>query len=242
MKPNRWRLFMALVAAPAILLSGPTASSEPVDDPDNGQFVPQYEEATSPDAIRGRDLAVKFQDLDILAHNAGLVYHLPYDIPIIGKECGDENAYWDPAAKTITMCYEYFLVADKFAVENSAGDEARYIGLYSAVVDMAFFHETGHMAIDLYDLPATGREEDNADQVAALVLLTDPTGQGAEEIQNAAAFWYSVSTDPASLGAESFADEHSLEQVRAYNLDCWLYGSDPAPYIDLVEPVGPLPK
>jgi hypothetical protein len=43
----------------------------------------------------------------------------------------------------------------------------------------------------------------------------------------AADFWFDISDDPSSFDARSFADEHSLSQVRAYNLECWAYGSQP---------------
>ena len=43
------------------------------------------------------------------------------------------------------------------------------------------------------------------------------------------------------LEKEAFADVHTLDQARAYNFECWIYGSDPKANADIVEN-GSLPE
>lgn len=102
------------------------------------------------------------------------------------------------------------------------------------------------MLIDIYDLPTTGREEDVADQLAAFELLS-PNDDGkvdADYVQAArdTAREYNVlSAEGGELEKEAFADVHTLNQARAYNFECWIYGSDPKANADLVED-GSLPE
>ena len=42
---------------------------------------------------------------------------------------------------------------------------------------MTAFHEAGHALIGEFDLPAVGREEDVADQFAAIVIVAHPNFQ-----------------------------------------------------------------
>lgn len=117
---------------------------------------------------------------------------------------------------------------------------------FDGVTRMLTFHGSGHMAIDLYSLPITGREADSADQLGALLRLTTPGLDGVAGVAAAADFWFDVSTDPASLTPESvtaqsvFAVSHSLDEVRGCNLLCWDYGALPESLGVLgAEPGGP---
>jgi len=102
----------------------------------------------------------------------------------------------------------------------------------------AFYHELGHMAIDIYELPVTGREEDVADQLSAYWLLEPVDGQVNADYVEAAkdtADWYNLaSAAPEDLDESSFSDEHTLDQSRAYNFECWIYGSDTQANADIV--------
>ncbi|WP_084508792.1 DUF4344 domain-containing metallopeptidase [Nocardia pseudovaccinii] len=203
---------------------------------DTGKFVPKYERAMASDlAKEGKQAIQDNKVLEELTDALGAMYKLPKDIPVIAKECGEFNAYWDPKNQSLTLCYEMFAVAERYAKLQAAepantnvmGTTDIFNLYFDGVTRMITFHESAHMAINLYSLPATGREEDSADQLGALVLLTIPGRLGAGSVAAASDFWMDISDDPASLDARSFADEHSLNQVRAYNLVCWSYGSQP---------------
>ena len=98
-------------------------------------------------------------------------------------------------------------------------------------------HEVGHALVDVLDLPITGREEDVADQLAVYVLVRG----GEKGAQAAVAGVSALQPSSNEFDATALADEHSLGPVRLYNVMCWIYGSDPVKYSQLVEG-GSLPE
>lgn len=200
---------------------------------DSGQMIVVYEDADTPEAIRGRKLMEETGLLDALAQTTNDWFVLPYDIPLVGAQCGEANDFWSPDEKTMTLCYE--------DVDNSLqlfSDDPDPEAAARRIAVGAFYHELGHMTIDIYDLPATGREEDVADQLAAYWLLEPVDGEvDADNLQAAkdTATWYDLaSAAPADLDEANFSDEHTLDQARAYNFQCWIYGSNPQANADIV--------
>jgi hypothetical protein len=206
------------------------------DASDAGKMIVAYDDAQSPEAINGRELMQKNQLLEDLAADINQTLKLPNDIPLHGSQCDQANAFWDPNAKTITICYEDADLGQR--IFTKAGDpnpdESAINSEYAT-----FYHEVGHMAISVYDLPVTGREEDVADQLAAYILLTpgddgkiDP--ESVQAVKDFARAFGASAAERTELGAEDFADVHSLDQQRVYNLECWIYGSNPEANADLV--------
>jgi hypothetical protein len=213
------------------------------DAPGSGTMTVAYDDAQSPEAINGRKLLQDNHVLEDLAADINQTLKLPYDIPLHGSQCDQANAFWNPNEKTITICYEDADLGQK--IFTKAGDpdpDSSAIGSE----DATFYHETGHMAITVYDLPVTGREEDVADQLAAYILLTpgDSGKVDAESVKAVKDFAraFAASADARTeLGAADFADVHSLDQQRVYNLQCWIYGSNPEANADMVTS-GQLPE
>nr|WP_308197418.1 DUF4344 domain-containing metallopeptidase [Candidatus Mycolicibacterium alkanivorans] len=207
-----------------------------VDDA-GGRMVVTYEDATTPEAKKGRNLMERTHFLDEITQAVTDSFRLPFDVPVVASECGEANDYWDGEEKKLVMCYED--VDESIRVFTESGDPdpedtARRIGIAS------FYHELGHMAIDIYDLPVTGREEDVADQLSAYELLApDDKGDVDADYVRAArdiAREYTVLSDAGGeLEKEAFADVHTLDQARAYNFTCWIYGSDPETNADIVK-------
>ncbi|MEU8896440.1 DUF4344 domain-containing metallopeptidase [Nocardia sp. NPDC048505] len=233
--------FWAAVSSAVVLVAGLSGCVAGRSEAAAGRFVAEYREAGSESAVRGKELATRHRVLERFAEEADSFFILPRDVPIIGRQCDEENAYWDPQEGRIEFCYEFLDSMDRFAAAHDGGSPAERTRLLTAVASMIFYHETGHMAIDLFGLPATGREEDAADQLATLVLLSTPDHSGGADAVAAAEYWWSGAADPADLDSGSFADVHALDAVRGYNLLCWVYGSDPDAYPAIVAPRGPLP-
>jgi Putative metallopeptidase len=229
-------------AAPGSSVAAKGPQDAPVEGA-GGKMTVSYDDAQSPEAINGRKLLQDNQVLEDLAADINQTLKLPYDIPLHGSQCDQANAFWNPNEKTITICYEDADLGQK--IFTKAGDrdpDASAIGSE----DATFYHETGHMAITVYDLPVTGREEDVADQLAAYILLT-PGDNGkvdAESVQAVKNFAraFAASADARTeLGAADMADVHSLDLQRVYNLECWIYGSNPEANADMVSS-GQLPE
>ncbi|MGX9790471.1 DUF4344 domain-containing metallopeptidase [Mycobacterium sp. MMS18-G62] len=221
-----------------------TPDAAPSDQDWPGKMTVTYEDATSPDAVRGRDLIQKDHLLEDLADSIDQTLKLPYDVPLIGKQCDEANAYWSPDDKTVTICYED--AADALDIYTKAGDADPAASAINAEI-ATFYHETGHMVIDLYDLPTTGREEDVADQLSAYLLLTPgPDGkidpQNVQAVKDFAREFQAYSDQKGGeIDEGQLADVHSLDKTRMYNLECWVYGADPTGNADLVKD-GALPQ
>lgn len=150
---------------------------------------------------------------------------LPYDVYLNFDECGEPNAFYDSEAKEITMCYE-FLEEFERAFKQVTKKPAEIDDMSDGTMAFFFFHELGHCLIDVWDLPATGREEDAVDQLAMFVLL-DSTPEGEGMVLSAATFFAVVSEGQGNDDLE-FWDEHSLDQQRFYDMLCLTYGSNPS--------------
>lgn len=208
--------------------------TDPDQDPANGQMVVVYDEADTPEAISGRALMQDTNLLADLADDVNSSFQLPYDIPLNGSQCDEANDFWSPSDQAMTLCYEDVAESLRiFADDPDPQASARRIGVAS------FYHELGHMLIDIYDLPATGREEDVADQLSAFILLTpgedgvvDPDDvQAAKDAAREYRIW---SQEGGAPDDSAFSDVHSLNQARMYNMECWIYGSDPDGNADIV--------
>lgn len=214
------------------------------DDTDaGGQMTVVYEDATSPEAQNGKQLLEDAQILEELAASVNDLLVLPYDIPLKGAQCDDANAFWSPADQAMTICYEYPDMSE--FIFTQAGDADPLDSAMNAVV-ATFYHEMGHMTIDIYELPATGREEDTADQLSAFMLL-QPDDDGnldpdsVQAVVDAAREFDAYSQIGGELDDSAFSDVHSLDATRKFNLLCWVYGADPDGQADLVSS-GQLPQ
>lgn len=149
---------------------------------------------------------------------------LPEDVQVEFLQCGDENAYYDPNIKTITLCYELVQRYTEALGSNDGSMEtaALHAGLFT------LFHELGHALIDVLELPITGREEDAADEFAAIMLLWSDQEEAA--LSGAQQF----SVDAEEWEAAPYWDEHGTDMQRYYNIACYVYGSDSDRWADLV--------
>lgn len=247
----RWCMTPLLAAA--LLIAGcgaaqqqsaPSTSTEPAAAEeeaevvaDDGDMTAVYEDATTPEAENGRQILQDSELLEALADSVTDLFNLPNDVRVLGQECGEPNAYWDSSEQAITLCYEDADYAENIFIADGVEDP---VNAALNVEIASFYHELGHMVIDIYDLPVTGREEDVADQLAAFVMLAeDEDGtvdpESVQVIRDFAREFRAFGEDEGELGKEQFAGGHSLNQTRMYNLLCWAYGADPAGNADMVD-------
>src|SRR3954470_18428405 len=100
------------------------------------------------------------------------------------RACGGPNSYYDLAGK-LHLCYSWFHfmdteVAKEYPREPNEPFTMTSIGLIPGVSRAeviiggavgVILHELGHALFDIQDIPVFGREEDAADQIAALIML-----------------------------------------------------------------------
>ena len=147
---------------------------------------------------------------------------------------GDDNAWYDTDELTVTVCYEYLDAVRKKAPKTTTPEGVTPEGAWRGPLYEVFLHETGHALFDQLHLPILGREEDAADQLAAVLLLHQGR-QAARDTVLGVAWMYSRDAKAESVDRKRLANVHGLSAQRFYNLLCIAYGAEPALFADLVE-------
>lgn len=100
------------------------------------------------------------------------------------------------------------------------------------------YHEIGHMLVGQLGLPVLGKEEDAADALATILLLTDDNDDDSyNALVDAADGWYfnAVNSTGNSLEDLSYYDDHSLNIQRAYAMACFMVGKDAEAFTSISE-------
>ncbi|HEY7396238.1 MAG TPA: DUF4344 domain-containing metallopeptidase [Gemmatimonadaceae bacterium] len=156
-------------------------------------------------------------------------YRLPASIQIRSSSCGYQgSAMYDSTTHEVELCAEF--IEQRYRRSVRDGD-AHPLEQARRVARFAVAHELGHALIQVYRLPVLGREEDAADQFAAMLFLThnraSPVLGAAREFEHGAR--------NARLDRDVLGDDHALDGQRAANLACWLYGFDSETYADVAQ-------
>ena len=211
--------------------------------PDGGNFKIVYTPTNNPKYAEANESLRQSGSLETIADELNAALAIPEDVTITFKECGEVNAYWQPQTRSINMCYElmeYF--AQNF--KGNAKSEEELEKMVGDATTFTFFHELGHGLVDILQLPATGKEEDAVDQLSTFVLITTDQREGGQTVLNGAQWFWNNFQNTRESGESieklNWADEHSMDGARAFNIMCWTYGSDPQRYTGLVN--APLPE
>lgn len=209
----------------------------------SGKVIIRYEDAETQEALHGRQIMQDARVLEDLAQHIEDDLVLPSNLGLVGKQCGTNNDFYDPAANEIQLCYEARDHAEQLFAGNGSADPV------TPAVDEAVsaaYHELGHATLAMYDLAFTGREEDVADQLSAFMLLTpgadgQPYPNGVRIATDTAQEWKLSAKESGDANDLPFWDGHSMDITRMYNWECWIYGSDPAANAGIVTS-GDLPE
>jgi len=97
-------------------------------------------------------------------------------------------------------------------------------------------HELGHGVINEMNMPVLGREEDAADSFAIVSALNMGQWFSDRVLMEVTKGWFlSHKRDKKEQNTLTFYGEHSLDLQRAYNIVCFMVGSDPEKYKTLAE-------
>ncbi|MBB4637269.1 DUF4344 domain-containing metallopeptidase [Longimicrobium terrae] len=193
-----------------------------------GKWVAAYPAVTTPRYNPMRAQLQSARRMEGVADQLNGSFPLPRNVPLLFGECGSEmgaNAFYNPRDGSVTFCYEMldYLTEGFQGVAQNQQDLAERV---NGAFDFIMLHEVGHALVHQLDLPITGREEDVADQLAALVLLQDGDKGANAALSGAMA----LQSEGAQFDNSDFSDEHSLGPQRLFNIACWIYGSDPGKY------------
>ena len=164
--------------------------------------------------------------------SAGL--RLPQQLTIALAECRTPNAFYDRRIRAVILCYELIdQIGDRAIDEFARKGRTEFAKeMMSGAITFVLMHELGHALVHLLQLPITGREEDVADQIATYLLLGSPNP--FYFVQGAA--WFNSKRQVKYVSAH-FADEHSLDPQRKFNVVCWAFGKDPSRFYGLAQAV-----
>ncbi|MFA5021620.1 MAG: DUF4344 domain-containing metallopeptidase [Patescibacteria group bacterium] len=198
---------------------------------DLGDFKIMYGQTKNPN-YAGINNSIKASGVfEKVTDTLNLILVLQKDFPITFAECGFANAYYTSETKEIIICDE---LLEQFG-QNFAYFVQTEAELDQAITDATYFilyHELGHGLIDIYNLNYSGREEDVVDQLSTLILAL--AGEDGTRAAIAGANYFYITSSQVDTATYPFWDTHSMNQQRYYNILCWVYGSNPKKYSDLV--------
>jgi hypothetical protein len=167
-------------------------------------------------------------------------FRWPEQLVIETAECGAVNSYYQRKnfKPTVTICYEFLK-----RIMDLLPNETNPVGLTrpDAAVGQFFwvtFHEVGHAAFDIFNVPIFGHEEDAADNFATYITLQFGKDQARRLINGAAWAWRAYLGDyqknpVVQTRLAAFATDHGLPQERFYNLVCLAFGANSQEFADL---------
>jgi Putative metallopeptidase len=164
---------------------------------------------------------------------------LPTDLTITFTECGVVNAFYEPRTRRIKMCYELYEHLIVLFLPHTKSEEELAKAVEGAL-NFVLIHELGHALTDVLNLPITGKEEDAVDQLATFILSAGDDQNEGTALQGALYFSLEARQRGPIAGQSAFADEHSFNEQRYFNIVCWVYGHNREAYQALVD-VGFLP-
>jgi hypothetical protein len=102
----------------------------------------------------------------------------------------------------------------------------------------ALLHEMGHAHVTEMGLPVLGREEDAADSYAVLAMLKVGSDVSHNVLVQATKGWFLTDErEKKEKIKPAFYDEHGMNQQRAYQIVCYMVGSDPEKFTELANSV-----
>lgn len=201
---------------------------------DRGAFLVEYRAPTNPDYVSIEEALQKSRVLEHVADNLNDELALPTNVTLVAHECGVVNAFYDPAKKELSLCYELVQqFADMYNQIEGQSQEEFVSGVFSAMT-LVLYHEIGHALVDVMEIKTPGRPEDVVDQLAVFMLLKKGGDEGARMAMKGARY-FALSARQRDARSIAFWDEHSTDETRFFNIYCWIYGSDEKKYAPLVD-------
>jgi hypothetical protein len=188
---------------------------------------PQWQ--TTQQRLQQRQILEEFQRLLV-------PLRLPHHLRLQTMQCNQVNAFYSPANRSLTLCYELIGAVEKQAPQtvSSDGFVTREAAIFGTVIGV-LLHEGGHMMFDMLDVPRFGREEDAADETAAFLALQF-SKDVARTIIKGFVYNRAQGNDPAlNSPMSAWSDEHGSDSQRMYNTLCLGYGGDPDTFNEFVE-------
>lgn len=232
-------LFLGLLAALVAVGCGGSDSSSSSSDETKAAVTPTgevevkwQEPATEADEL-GYEM-LKASETEMLAKTLAETFQLPNPLTVKGVNGVGGGPFYNPEDNSITLPYGFAaLIFEVLAEGNPESSEYELGERIGAVNSFIFEHEFAHALIANFELPVLGGEEDAADSIATVLLLKATEGAGYAAA--AAGFWADFSGRQEPPAIADYADNHSLDLQRTFDILCWVAGSSEASFEEVAE-------
>ena len=178
-----------------VTLAAALATASLAAQPASAQIPPELKNSkisfayVPPDSPKLQPIMERLKNRQLLEKLAAFLspLQLPHPFYLVARECQEANAFYNPAAWRIDICYEMIELIEKVApppdlpVDGFTRDEV-VVGAFVGVI----VHEVGHAAFDMFNVPVFGREEDAADQMAGFIAFCPSKHQWPPSLEPAA--------------------------------------------------------
>ena len=150
-------------------------------------------------------------------------------------EIGDNNGPLY-SRKTNKILIPYSFYQEIYNMFKKVDNYKRGISSKEATIDVlmqTILHELAHALIEIYNLPVVGKQEDIADSFAAVILME--FFEKGDEVLLTTSDMFKLYSNTDTLSHKDFINEHTLNIQRFYDSICYIYGSAPLKYENLLE-------
>jgi hypothetical protein len=170
--------------------------------------------------------------LDILLNTLNNEFKFKKKITIeIGENKGP---LYDSETNKILIPYRFY--QETYDTFKNVDYEKTGLSIEEATIDVliqTILHELAHALIEIHKLTIVGNEENVADSFAAVILIE--FFENGEEILFSSSDIFKIYSDNHKLTQKDFMGEHPLDIQRFYDSLCYIYGSAPLKYKNLLE-------
>jgi putative metallopeptidase DUF4344 len=203
----------------AIGASGASGAAGPTIHP----VAVTYEKPANKSDALGYQL-LKANKLEYIGNALANTFELPHTLTVKGVDGFGSGPFFNPKDNSITFPYGFAALVFQTVTNNNPNLSQYQVGTNVGAIDSFILeHEFGHALIANFNLPVLGKEEDAADTIATILLLK--AKGGAEYAFDAARFWADFSGRQKPPALADYADVHSLDLQRAFDILCDVAGS-----------------
>jgi hypothetical protein len=213
-----------------------TSSSTSADagaTPGTGRVNVVWQEPASEEDAVGYEM-LRASETKAVAGALAKSFELPHPLLVRGVNGIGGGPFYDAEGNSITLPYGFAALVLELESQSNPEISPHELGEQAgAVNNFILAHEFAHALIANFELPVLGKEEDAADSISTALLLHVP--RGAEYAAAAAAFWADFSSRQEPPALSDYADAHSLDLQRAFDVLCWVAGSSKVSFEEVAE-------
>ncbi|WP_070968927.1 DUF4344 domain-containing metallopeptidase [Vibrio sonorensis] len=163
----------------------------------------------------------------------------PFNRTLTIQYGGEQGPLYNPQSHVVHMPYHFYHEALNYFTKNEY--QARFgkspqLGAQDTILH-TLLHEAAHAYIADQNIPILGKEEDAADNFAAVVMIDYIENGDDAAISAADMFAFESEDRPDYYHIGEYIDEHSFDLQRYFSTLCLVYGSDPEKHANLLNEV-----